>query len=174
MLRALGFLLLSVFFCTACRTDVPQADRDSSSNQSSASREQSADNSSATGQATVESGTAAAAVTRKDLDQRIANYNDTSAWHYGERTDGELAGTWMSVDGDGHHIVFGADGSFSTDFNGNMTTGLYAISDNGRIVAFSKWNGIGLGSHFMLDGKTLTGPKGPRPNAQWTRTEAIK
>jgi len=110
-------------------------------------------------------------VTREELDDQLTRLNDTSTWHYGERAAGELAGTWTSADGDGHRIVFGADGSFSEAFSGKMTTGRYAISNNGRIVAFSKANGIGLGSHFWLDGKTITGPKGSKPKAKWKRTK---
>jgi len=124
--------------------------------------------------ATVGGAAGTATVTRQDLDAWIARLNDTSTWHYGERTEGELAGLWTSVDGDRHPMVFGADGSFSEDFNGNMTTGLYAISDKGRIVAVSKWKGIGCSSHFRFDGKTITGPKGPRPNVQWKRTRTME
>jgi len=120
--------------------------------------------------ATVGRAAGTAAVTRQDLDDWIARLNDTSTWHYGERTEGEIAGSWTSVDGNRHRMVFGANGSFSEDFNGNMTTGLYAISDKGRIAAVSKWKGVGRSCHFWFDGKTITGPKGPNPNVRWERT----
>ncbi|MGB0596530.1 MAG: hypothetical protein ACPGLY_07575 [Rubripirellula sp.] len=113
-------------------------------------------------------------VTREDLDQKLARLSNVSGWHYGERTPGELAGTWVLADGDGAPLVFGANGSFRQDFNGHLTTGLYAISDSGRIVTFSKWNDIGLGSHFWFDGKTIIGPKGPLPKVEWVREELIE
>ncbi|MBC8876836.1 MAG: hypothetical protein H8E44_46000 [Planctomycetes bacterium] len=125
-------------------------------------------------EATVGGAADTAAVTRQDLDAWIARFDDTSIWHYGERTDGELAGLWTSVDANRHRIVFGADGSFSEDFLDNMTTGLYAISDKGRIAAVSKWKGIGCSGHFWFDGKTITGPKGPNPKVRWERTRTTK
>ena len=62
-------------------------------------------------------------------------------------------------------------GTFSEDFRGNMTTGLYAISADGRIATFSKWREIGLSSHFKFDGQTITGSKGPMPSVEWKRIE---
>ena len=115
--------------------------------------------------------------TREDLDKYLANFGDATNWSYGERTPGELAGTWVSVDDGGHRVVFdanGCQGAFSEDFNGNMTAGLYAVSPDGRIVAFSKWNGIGLGSRFKFEGQTITGPRGPNPSAQWKRIQTTK
>ena len=111
------------------------------------------------------------AVTHADLDSQISRSKDQSTWHYGERTPGELAGIWTSVDGSGDRLVFGADGSVSEDLAGNMTQGVYAISDKGRILSFSKWNETGLRSHFWLDGEKIRGPRGPIPNAYWERVE---
>jgi hypothetical protein len=54
-----------------------------------------------------------------------------------------------------------------------MTAGVYAVSENNRVVCFSKWNGIGLGAHFTLVGETLTGPLGPNPAAQWQRIAPV-
>ena len=111
------------------------------------------------------------AVTRQELQLQIQRHKQNGKWHFGERVAGELAGTWRTVKGHDHPVVFGADGSYSEDFNGKMTQGLYAISDTGRVVSFSRWNGIGLGAHYQLDGKTLTGPSGPNPSEQWVRSE---
>ncbi len=118
--------------------------------------------------------TVSPAVTRQELQLQLQRYKQNGQWHFGERVGGELAGTWRTVKGHDHPIVFGADGSYSEDFNGNMTQGLYAISDTGRVVAFSRWNGIGLGAHYQLDGKTLTGPNGPNPSERWVRSETGK
>lgn len=111
-------------------------------------------------------------VTKEALDDYLTGFGNSGTWNYGERVIGELAGTWISTDGDGHRIVFnvdGEDGSFSEDFNGNMTKGLYAISNHGKIVTYSKINGIELGSHFQFDGNVITGPRGPNPSATWKR-----
>lgn len=118
--------------------------------------------------------TAGPAVTRQELQLQIQRHKQNGQWHFGERVAGELAGTWRTVKGHDHPVVFGADGSYSEDFNGKMTQGLYAISDTGRVVAFSRWNGIGLGAHYQLDGKTLTGPRGPTPSERWVRSETKK
>lgn len=110
--------------------------------------------------------------TREELDSYLSGFGNAGSWNYGERVIGELAGTWISTDGDGHKIVFnenGKDGSFSEDFNGAMSKGVYAISNNGKIVAYSKSGGVGIGSHFQFDGKIITGPKGPNPSASWER-----
>jgi len=167
MVRAHSVVCLFFFFCIGCETNAPQVDLASSGNQSTAGREQSFENGSSLQQATIESAKGGALVTRVHLDDWIARFDDQSNWNYGERTDGELAGTWASVDGDGNRIVFGANGSFSTNFVGNMNSGLYAISDMGRIVAVATPGGS---YHYWFDGKTITGPKGPNPNAQWKRT----
>lgn len=111
-------------------------------------------------------------VTLGELLDYVKRFDDGTVWHHGEETDDSLIGTWISTDGDGHRIVFGADGSFSEDFNGRMTTGLFAVSDAGKIVAFSKSQGVGLGSHFQFGGETITGPKGPDPQAEWRRANA--
>jgi len=112
------------------------------------------------------------AITRKDLNKNLARYKDIASWHYGERKTGELLGAWISEDGDRYKIVFGENGSFSEGHEGQMTTGLYAISNEGLIVTCSaRQGGPTLGSWFQIqpDGKTLTGPKGPRPRVVWKR-----
>ena len=112
-------------------------------------------------------------ITHADLAQFIARSKDQSRWHNGERTVGELVGTWVAVDGSGHPLVFRADGSFSQKLGGNMTEGVYSISDAGRIFTYSKSNGVRIGSHFRFDGKTLRGPRGPKPIAEWTRASSL-
>lgn len=106
---------------------------------------------------------------KEELDSWIDELDGSSHWHYGERTDGELAGVWIAEDRSGHRLVFGADGSFSEDFNGELTAGLFAISDEGRIAAFSARKGINLRSHFRFDGTNVIGPKGPDPTMKWSR-----
>lgn len=170
---ACAVVLPCLLVCLGCASDPPPAVRANADKQSSERQEKSVQNPTSeqpASEAISDGGADTRPVTRLDLDTYIARFKDTSAWHYGERTPGELAGTWTAVDGDGHRIMFGADGSFSEDFNGNLTTGLYAISENGRIVAFSKWNGIRLGAHYTLDGDLIVGPKGPQPKAKWSRT----
>lgn len=111
---------------------------------------------------------------RSELDSYLANFNNATNWTYGERVAGELAGTWISTDGDGHQVVFnqdGQDGAFGEDFNGARSNGLYAVSDDGKIAAFSRCNGMGIGSHFQLNGDLLTGPKGSNPSASWKRVK---
>ena len=111
------------------------------------------------------------AVTRQELQLQIQRHKSNGQWHFGERVAGELAGTWRTVEGRGHPVVFGADGSYSEDFNGKMTEGLYAISDTGKIIAFSKWKGVGLSARYRLEGGMLIGPNGPTPNERWMRIE---
>lgn len=113
---------------------------------------------------------------RKNLEKQLARYKDVTVWHYRERKAGELEGTWVSRESGGAKVVFGADGSFSENFGGKMTNGLYAISDKGLIVSYSEREGGGsLGSWYRLqsDGKTLTGPSGPRPDAVWIRAVGV-
>jgi len=120
----------------------------------------------------LDAGGQASSITRKDLNKNLARYKDITSWHYGERKTGELVGAWISDDGDRYKIVFGEDGSFSEGREGQMTTGLYAISDGGLIVTCSaRQGGPTLGSWFQLqpDSKTVTGPKGPRPRVVWKR-----
>ena len=171
MARSICTLFLFAILCAGCGTDpadsASQSEGDASDDASSAAVTDVTD---ADQQDDREYGTTDV-VTRADLDQYMANFEGESGWIYGERTEGELVGTWISVDGDGDRVVFGADGSFSEDFIGKMTTGLYAISDTGKIVAFSESGGVSLGSHFQLDGETITGPKGPNPSAEWRRAE---
>lgn len=108
-------------------------------------------------------------ITHADLAGDIAKSKDNSQWHNGERTDGELVGTWTAADGTGHPLIFRADGSFSEDLAGRMTQGVYSISDNGRILTYSRANGVGLRSHFTLQRDTIRGPRGPKPSAIWKR-----
>ncbi|MDB4749946.1 hypothetical protein OAF83_03480 [Rubripirellula sp.] len=169
MRRCFDVLLLSLLFVFGCEgTDPPDSDvglnLGASKHQSHA--KESGMVSKEVAAAANESGNA---VTHADLEQQIARSADQSPWHYGERVVGELEGMWTAVDGSGHQLVFGADGSFSEDLAGHMTKGVYAISDKGRIVTFSKANGVGIGSYFFFEGKTIRGPRGPRPNAHWKR-----
>lgn len=118
-----------------------------------------------------------ASASREEFEDYIAKFVDVTNWTYGERTPGELAGKWISEDGDGHYLVFDVNaegGTFGQEFNGHMTSGYYAISDDGQIAAFSKWNGIGIGSRFRLKGDTITGAKGPNPSARWMRAESTR
>lgn len=112
-------------------------------------------------------------ITHEDLAIAIARSNDQSTWYNGERTVGELAGTWTAVDGSGHPLVFRTDGSFSQELAGKMTEGVFAISEKGQILTYSKRTGIGLRSHFRFDGKTIWGPRGPLPNAEWKRSVSL-
>lgn len=179
-------LALGSLCCLGCQDQPPPAMDVLSGNQASVIRqqskvseqsedsEQSGARNAGTGAVDVVNENDGIDVTREDLDQKLARFRNISGWHYGERTTGELAGTWVLADGGGARLVFGANGSFRQDFNGHMTTGLYAISDSGRIVAFSKWNDIGLGSHFWFDGKTIVGPRGPLPKVEWVREQLIQ
>ncbi|MCH2183024.1 MAG: hypothetical protein MK108_13555 [Mariniblastus sp.] len=108
--------------------------------------------------------------TRKELETYIERFKSTDTWHFGERVPGELVGTWRTVKRRDAPIVFRVDGSYQQDFNGNPSEGVFAISDSGKVVAFSKWNGIGLGAHYQLDGRNLIGPHGSIPNERWQRT----
>ena len=113
-------------------------------------------------------------VTIEDLDEYIGSKRDEWKWTRGERTPGELAGLWVSDDADRTPVFFTANGHYREGFNwrngkGRMAVGHYAIAENGRVYAYSKAGDIQLGSHYRLDGKTLTGPKGPLPNVRWVR-----
>lgn len=166
-------LLVVLFLGLGCGSDVPLAGSASTQQPSDEQFEFNEEDRSA--QKGVTQGTATnKPVTRQELDQYRASFKSASAWHYGERADGELAGVWTSVDGDGHRISFdldGVKGSFRGDFNGNPAVGLYSISDDGLIVTYSKRNGVGIGTHFRVDGQTIIGPKGPNPSAQWKRID---
>ena len=114
--------------------------------------------------------------TRSELDRYLGKFRSEKNWTYGERQPAQLSGTWVALDSDGNRVVFDVDGvpgTFGQDFAGNMTAGVYAVSENNRVVCFSKWNGIGLGAHFTLVGETLTGPLGPNPAAQWQRIAPV-
>lgn len=111
---------------------------------------------------------------RADLDNYKSIFKGQTGWTYGERTPGELAGTWRSVDQNRHGLVFDVDGvpgTFSEDFAGTMTVGLYAISSTGKIVTVSSAKGASLGSHFQLNGDTITGPRGPDPSVEFRRVD---
>lgn len=114
--------------------------------------------------------------TRSELDAYLAKFNSNSGWTYGERTAGELAGKWVSEDGR-DFLIFepeGKTGEFVQSFNGGKAIGLYAISDEGKIVAFAKKSDIRLGSHYTLVDTKIVGPKGPNPSATWIREVAGK
>ena len=114
--------------------------------------------------------------TRSELDRYLAKFRSEKNWTYGERQPDQLSGTWVALESGGNRVVFDVDGvpgTFGQDFAGNMTAGVYAVSENNRVVCFSKWNGIGLGAHFTLVGETLTGPLGPNPAAQWQRIAPV-
>lgn len=110
-------------------------------------------------------------VSLDDLKARLEMFPNEVNWTSGERTPGELAGKWVSQDQDQEVVIFHADGSFSEDFNGNMTTGFFMISDSGRIATLSSWKDVQLGSHFQFDGETIVGPKGPLPRVEWKRVK---
>jgi hypothetical protein len=156
---------------SGCEPSTPPSDKTNATTDQSAKNSSSSHQGAANKLTSTEQGSDADVATRAELDEYAAAFTKNAIWHYGERTAGELIGIWESVDGDEHRIVFGADGHFSEQFNADMTTGLYAISDSGQIITFSKSNGVGLGSRFQLDGKSITGPKGPKPNARWERTQ---
>ncbi len=112
--------------------------------------------------------------TREDLQAYLDRFKSSDTWHFGERVPGELVGTWRTVKRRDQPVLFRADGSYSQDFNGNRAEGLYAISDSGKVVAFSKWKGTGLGAHYQLRGQHLVGPRGPIPNERWQREAEMR
>lgn len=112
--------------------------------------------------------------TRADLDGYMARFDQSLPWTYGERVPGELAGVWVSDDPEGDPIEFevdGVPGTFSEDFVGHRTVGLYAIASDGKIVTVSRYGEASLGSHFQFHGDTITGPQGPNPNVTWHRQQ---
>ena len=167
-------LSLLVVICAGCGAVGSRSDQNTSVGRSTVSRNQTVLQKNAVRKAVTQHAVDRSPATRKDLDNFIGKSRTTATWHYRERAEGELAGTWISTDGNGHILVFGAGGEFSRSFSNNMTTGLFAVSDEGRIMAFSKWDGIGLGSHYRFDGKTITGPQGPNPLVRWVRTKKIQ
>lgn len=103
------------------------------------------------------------------LESLIERYTDETEWTRGERTEGELAGTWQATDGSKAIVVFEADGDFRETFAHGMAEGKFAISKGGQIVAYSRSDVASLTSHFRLEGNQLIGPKGPNPQHVWVR-----
>ena len=109
---------------------------------------------------------------RDELDAYLEKHRIESDWTYGERTPGELRGSWATVDRSDSLIIFdlnGQAGVFSQDFNGHRSVGLYAVSRDGQIIGYSKWNDIGRGSRWKIEGVELVGPRGPSPKVRWRR-----
>ena len=171
MPRADMALSLSVVICIGCGTEGPRSDQNTSAGRTSSARNQATVQENAGRKAVARQAVDRSPATRQDLDDFIGKSGMTATWHYGERTAGELAGTWISTDGNGYLLVFGANGQFLQSFTDNMATGQFAVSDEGRIMAFSKWDGTGPGSHFWFDGQAITGPRGPNPLVRWVRTK---
>ena len=55
----------------------------------------------------------------------------------------------------------GVEGTFSSDFNGNRSVGVYAISETGRVVCYSSWNEIACEHTTQIRDGVLTGSRGP-------------
>lgn len=110
---------------------------------------------------------------REELQKYIERFKNETNWTFNERHPGELRGQWLTVDKNDSMVEFnlnGVDGTFSSDFNGKRSIGVYAISETGRVVCYSRWNDIGLRTHFQLERGFLTGSRGPSPRVQWKRT----
>lgn len=165
--------LACLAFCLGCGTAAPPAAVQSST-QGSAQQVAAADNV-VTGQSESSSQDQidTTPASREQLDSYLAIFTSATNWTYGERTPGELAGTWVLENGGGHRIIFDVDGrpgTFSEELvNGKLTAGVYAVSDQGHIAAVSKGDGISLGSHFKFDGQFISGPRGPSPSVRWKR-----
>ncbi|MEC8474565.1 MAG: hypothetical protein VXZ38_07945 [Planctomycetota bacterium] len=110
---------------------------------------------------------------REELQKYLERFNDETNWKFNERHPGELKGQWRTVDKNDSMLEFnlnGVEGTFSSDFNGKRSIGVYAISEAGRVVCYSSWNDIGLRTHFKLERGLLTGSRGASPRVQWKRT----
>ena len=114
------------------------------------------------------------ALTKSDLESRLKSFKQERNWTFGERSPGQLSGVWEATDGTGHVLHFnieGRDGTYSCDFNGRRATGLYAVSEDLRIVCLVQSRGVRLGEHYRLQGDLIIGPRGPLPKAQWKRVQ---
>ncbi|MEC7680923.1 MAG: hypothetical protein VX694_16740 [Planctomycetota bacterium] len=114
---------------------------------------------------------------REELQKYIERFKNETNWTFNERHPGELKGQWLTVDKNDSMVEFnltGVEGTFSSDFNGKRSIGVYAISETGRVVCYSRWNDIGLRTHFQLERGFLTGSRGPSPRVQWKRTNAAE
>jgi hypothetical protein len=114
-------------------------------------------------------------VSLEELKADIADFEDTSKWYFGNRPDGEPVGTWLSQDEDEEPLVFEKDGSFKCGFlwsqgRGIYSTGKYAISENGLIVAVAKHKGGRLGLFYHLQDGKIIGSRGPTPLVEWKKT----
>ena len=110
---------------------------------------------------------------REELKKYIERFKDETNWTINEGHPGELQGQLRTGDKNDSMVEFnlnGVEGTFSSDFNGNRSVGVYAISETGRVVCYSSWNEIGLRTHFKLEMGVLTGSRGPSPRVQWKRT----
>ena len=113
-------------------------------------------------------------ITKSDLQSRLKTFKQERNWTFGERSPGQLSGVWEATDGTGHVLRFnieGRDGTYSCDFNGRRATGLYAVSEDLRIVCLVQSGGVRLGEHYRLQGELIIGPRGPLPKAQWKRVQ---
>ena len=113
-------------------------------------------------------------ITKNDLESRLKTFNQDRNWTFGERSPGQLSGVWEATDGTRHVLRFnieGRDGTYSCDFNGRRATGLYAVSEDLRIVCLAQSGGVRLGEHYRLKGELIVGPRGPLPKAQWKRVK---
>ncbi|MEO1972618.1 MAG: hypothetical protein ABGX07_13735 [Pirellulaceae bacterium] len=118
-------------------------------------------------------------VSLDELNADIAVFMDTSKWYYGSRPDGEPVGTWLSQDADSEPLIFEKDGSFKCGFlwsrgEGVYSTGKYAISENGLIVAVTKHKGGRLGLFYNLRDGTIVGSRGPTPLVEWKKTKSAE
>ena len=113
-------------------------------------------------------------ITKKDLESRLKTFKQERNWTFGERSPGQLSGVWEATDGTGHILKFnieGRDGTYSCDFNGRGATGLYAVSEDLRIVCLVQSGGVRLSEHYRLQGDLIIGPRGSLPKAQWKRVQ---
>ncbi|MEM8732949.1 MAG: hypothetical protein AAGG44_01915 [Planctomycetota bacterium] len=116
------------------------------------------------------------AASRQDLDVYLRRFRSDFPWTYSERKQGELSGRWFPKNGDDDYVEFetgGKKGAFATLFAGQTAIGCYAISPQGKVVAYAKalvdGEVAGIGVHFELENGRLIGPKGPNPQAVWIR-----
>ncbi len=110
---------------------------------------------------------------REELQKYLERFKDETNWTFNERHPDELKGQWRTVDKNDSMLEFNlndVEGTFSSDFNGKRSIGVYAISESGRVACYSSWDDIGLRTHFKLEKGFLTGSRGPSPRVQWKRT----
>ncbi|MFO0905044.1 MAG: hypothetical protein U0939_18710 [Pirellulales bacterium] len=116
----------------------------------------------------------ASPATRADLEEYLKRFKAEQNWTFGERTPGELSGTWTPDDRSDARRTFnvdGVDGTYSETSFGLTVHGVYAVSEQGKVVAVGRGGGVSLGTHAQLQGGQLVGPKGPAPKMTWSRHE---